>query len=93
MSAHSQKRPRIASAANTVATMGFSGASHMVRDPSQVVSSQGEPTFTFSENQPNLMHKASASNYSQQEIESGLKTRYGNNRFIPDEAIEEEADP
>jgi hypothetical protein len=33
-SSQSQKRPRIASAANTIATMGFSGASHMIRDPS-----------------------------------------------------------
>jgi hypothetical protein len=56
------------------------------------VSSQGDGAFAFSENPNPLLMKGSASNYSQDLEQSGIKTRYNNNRFIPGEAIEEEVE-
>ncbi len=64
----------------------------MIRDPSQLVSSQGDGVFTFSEQQNQAMIRGSASNYSNDLEPSGIKTRYNNNKFMPGEAIEEEAE-
>ena len=55
--------------------MAFSGPSQYMRDPSQVVSSNGD--FNYSEQQhiPLAMHKGSHSNFSQEQFDrSGMKS-------------------